>query len=192
MKKLLLPFLMMLIALPLFAQEAGEGMSPEQQAWMEYMTPGEQHKLISKATGNWKYTSIFWVAPGTEPNVSEGTASAEMIMGGRYLQTKLSGTAWGMPMFGSSLEGFDNTTKEFLYLWIDNMGTGFALAKGKYDEENKQIVYTGSMTDPLTKKEMFYKQYNKFLDDNNLQYTMFMQMPDGSEFKSMEVNLTRE
>ena len=43
----------------------------------------------------------------------------------------------GMPMEGWSIEGYDNGKKEFVNIWIDNMGSGMASSSGKYDEVTK-------------------------------------------------------
>ena len=37
----------------LFAQEE-QKMTPEQEAWIKYMTPGEMHKMMAKGVGEWK------------------------------------------------------------------------------------------------------------------------------------------
>ena len=189
---LMLSFLafVLLISTPSIAQENEGEMVAEQQAWMEYMTPGPMHEMLMKASGEWKSVSKFWMDPSGEPMVSEGAVKFEMILGGRYMKSTHTGTMMGMPFEGIFLQGYDNATNEFTAIWIDNMGTGTSVAKGKYDEASKSIMYEGTMVDPMSKQELKYKQSVKFLDDNHHLVEMFMDN-NGIEFKMMETDITR-
>lgn len=152
---------------PLFAQEQMPEMTHEQKAWMDYMAPGPEHAMMAKAAGEWKVKTTAWEKPGDEPVVSEGTSKSEMILGGRYYKEEFEGSAWGMPMSGINLMAFDNSTKEYISTWIDNVGTGISMSKGKWNDEANAIVMWGSMVDPTTGGEMKYKSVIKTIDDNN-------------------------
>jgi hypothetical protein len=172
----------------LFSQD--EDMAAQQQAWMDYMTPGPMHEMMAKTAGDWKTTIKFWMDPAGEPMVTEGTSKAEMILGGRYLKETSNSTVMGMPMEGMSITGYDNFTKEFTSIWIDNMGTGTTVAKGTYDKETKTITLHGSMVDPMTGKDTKYRQVLNIIDDNHHTFEMFVDH-DGQEVKNMEVDYTR-
>lgn len=193
MKKLLL-FLLVVFSISLFSQEEGmqQEMSAEQQAWMEFMTPGEMHKFLEHGVGEWNVASKFWMTPEAEPMESEGTAVGEMLMGGRYLHMKHTGTFMGMPFEGVSLEGYDNAKEKFISIWIDNMGTGITRTTGTLDKEKKQIVYEGTATDPMTKGDEWFKQVMTIVDENNMHLEIFGKIEDGSEFKFMDMAFTRK
>jgi hypothetical protein len=161
------------------------------KVWMEYMTPGKGHEMLAKGAGEWKSVIKFWMAPGTEPQVSEGYAISEMILGGRYLQSKHSGSSFGMPLEGISVEGFDNAKGTFFSTWIDNMGTGIMYLEGKYDDKTKTCLYEGTVFDPMTKKNTGVREVVKHLSDDHQIMEMYMVEPDG-EFKSMEIEFTRK
>jgi hypothetical protein len=186
---LLLISMFLLISIPVIAQE-GEEMDPNMQVWMDYMTPGPMHEMMMKANGEWKSVSKFWMQPDTEPMMSEGTVKFESLLGGRYMKSTHTGMMMGMQFEGIFLQGFDNVTQEFTAIWIDNMGTGTSVAKGKYDEASKSIMYEGTMIDPMEKKEISYKQSVKLLDENHQLVEMFVNY-EGKEFKMMETELTR-
>jgi hypothetical protein len=101
----------LLFSTRIFSQD-NEQMDPQTKAWMEYMTPGDMHKMLAGSNGSWKTKIHMWMAPGTEPMVSEGTSVNEMILGGRYQRSTHSGDFMGMPMEGMNILGFDNATKE--------------------------------------------------------------------------------
>ncbi len=159
--------------------------------WMDYMTPGDMQKMLTKGVGTWKMKTSFWMAPGTEPMVSEATAVSEMILGGRYLQTKISGNMMGMPFEGVSTEGYDNAANVFVTSWIDNMGTGMMYMTGKWDETTKSISYSGKAVDPMTGNWIDVRQLVTYTSENSTKIEMYGPGPDGKEFKNMEIISTK-
>jgi hypothetical protein len=127
----------------------------------------------------WTMKTSWWMAPGTEPTVSEATAVSEMILGGRYLSTKVSGSMMGMPFEGVSLEGYDNAAKLFMTTWIDNMGTGIMYMTGKWDDAAKQINYTGKTVDPMSGNMIDVRQVVTYNNDGSVKMEMYGPGPDG-------------
>lgn len=166
-------------------------MDAQEKAWMEYMTPGKYHEMMAKSVGEWKTVTKWWMDPSAEPMVSEGTAVNEMIMGGRYLKSTHSGTMMGQPFEGIMIEGYDNTKKEFVSTWIDNMGTGIMFSTGKYDESSQSITFEGSMVDPMTGGDVKYKETVKIIDQNKHMMEMY-DVSKGTEIKMMEIEFTRK
>ena len=173
----------------LIAQEGGE-QTQEMQVWMEYMTPGPMHEMLAKSVGDWKTVSKFWMDPAGDPMIVEGTGKTEMILGGRYQKMTHRSAMMGMQTEGISTIGYDNATEEFTMTWIDNIGTGTAIAKGKYNENTNSIIMNGTMVDPMSKQEMNIKQVLKFLDNDHQLLEMYLDY-NGQEFKSMEIEFTR-
>ncbi len=162
-----------------------------QKAWTDYMTPGDFHKMLAKADGEWKYDLTVWMAPGAPPSKSSGTSVNKMILGGRYQESRESGSFQGMPFEGINILGYDNARKVFVSSWFDNMGTGIIYLEGKWDPATKSINLTGKETDPMTGTERIVKEKVKWLDDNTQVMEMFM-VQDGKDFKTMEIKSTRK
>ena len=156
--------------------------------WQEYMTPGAAHQQFAKTVGNWK--AVVTTFMGGQESKSEGTSSSEMILGGRYLKTSYTGSMMGMPFEGMSLDAYDNATKEYISIWIDSFGTGVMHLKGKMDGKSKEIVYTGTVVDPVTGKDAMTKNVMKNIDDDHQLMVMYM-IEDGKEIKNMEIEYTR-
>src|SRR5262249_52979692 len=74
---------------------------------MKLATPGPYHEMLKKFAGSWKTETKMWMGPG-EPQVSEGTAEASMILGGRFLKQEAKGNFMGQPFEGFGLTGYDN------------------------------------------------------------------------------------
>ena len=159
--------------------------------WMDYMTPGEIHSMMAKSVGEWTYVSKWWNDPSAPPTVSEGRAVYEMILGGRYLKCMNYGEVMGMPFEGMNLLAYDKAMNEFFSFWIDNIGTGMTMARGKYNDKTKVCDMKGTMVDPMLGKEIEYRQTMKFLDDNNQLFEMYLSY-EGKEFKTMEIMSTRK
>jgi hypothetical protein len=161
------------------------------KAWMNYMTPGEVHKMLAADDGEWNAEITMWMAPGAPPTKSTATAVNKMIMGGRYQQSMHTGNFNGMPFEGMSLVGYDNAKKVFMSSWIDNMGTGIMHMEGTWDEKTKTINFTGNTVDPMTGKDMKVREVFKMVDKNTQVMEMFMTQ-NGKESKSMEIKFTRK
>ena len=177
---------------------AAEDPTPEEQgqaaldAWMALAAPGEHHKHIAKMAGSWEVTSKFWFAPGLEPQVAKGLSTSIFILGGRYLETKYASEVNGMPFAGRGTLGYDRIAGEYVDTWIDNMGTGVLVMRGTCSDDGKVITLHGEQMDPATREMIRARSVTTFGGDGNYRIEMWNLMPDGSEFKSMELAYTRK
>jgi len=188
MYKLTFAAVALAVTLPLLSHSQS---TDDMKAMMAAATPGETHKMLARSAGNWTATVTMWMQPGAPPTTSTANATNEVIMGGRYLRQKATGTVMGMPFQGEGVTGYDNVKKQFVNSWIDNMGTGIMTMTGTYDEATKSITYTGSMADPMTGKDSPFREVWKFTDDNHQVMEMYYPM-EGKEFKAMEISYTRK
>ena len=160
--------------------------------WQEYMTPGDMHKMMAKWDGIWNGEVTIWTVPGAPEQKSTSTAVNKMIMNGLYQQSTHSGDMMGMPFNGMSTVAYDIHRKEFVSTWVDNMGSGIMVLKGPWDEATKTITLKGRMVDPGTKGDMDVRETFKITDDNNQEMAMYVTMPDGKEFNTMNIKYTRK
>lgn len=175
-------------------QEATGGMpgasAEEMQRMQALMSPGAQHKALARVAGEWKTSMKMWMGPG-EPQVQTGTATGEMVHGGRYALTRHQATFMGMPFEGTSLDGYDNARKEYFTIWIDNFGTGVMHLRGRPAAEGDGIDFAGTMFDPMVGKEVPVRETVRWEGDDRYVFEMFgpMPQPDGttSEGKIMEL-----
>lgn len=163
----------------------------EMKAWKEYMTPGDVHKMIAAADGEWKETISMWMDASTPPTETVSSTTNEMILGGRYQLSKTKGTMMGMPFEGMSLLGYDNTKKIFTSTWVDNFGTGTITLEGVWKDATKSIEFKGKSIDPTTGKDIAMKQIIKFIDNDHQEMQMF-DTKDGIERKTMEIKMSRK
>jgi len=184
-----------LIATAALADEAKKP-SPEEQAMMEKYTkaatPGPEHQQMAKMAGKWKLQTTMWMAPGAPPMKSEGTAEYRTILGGRYLEQEVHGDMNGQPFEGRGLDGYDNVTKTRFGTWVDNMGTGPMMMKGKCAAAAKSCTLKGKVADAVAGKEVPVTSTMIMKDDNTFTFEMTAPGPDGKQFKNLEIVYTRQ
>jgi len=176
---------------PVTAQEGGMDPQAAMEAWTKAATPGEFHAFFAKKTGKWKVSSKMWMEPGAEPTVSESTAAAEMILGGRYLKEEMSGTSMGMPFEGLGITGYDNTTGVVTSVWFDTMGTATAILTGPYAKPGDPLELTGTMVDPMSGTEMKVRTVSTFYSHEKHKFEYYASMEGMPEMKMMEMEYTR-
>lgn len=157
------------------------------KAWADYATPSKAHEMLAKDTGVWDAEMSFWYPDNPEAQKATSVAEYKMILGGKYQEGTYKGNMWGMPFEGRGLTAYDNASGEYIATWVDNMGTGVLVSKGKYDEATKKLTFNGKMVDPVTKKEKEVKEVITYIDDNTQKMEMFDVNADGTEFKNMEI-----
>lgn len=158
--------------------------------WMDYMTPGEMHKMLASMDGKWTADMTVWMDPSQPPIKSTSTTEYKMILGGRYQQSNITGSFSGMPFEALEIMGYDNAKKLFTCSWIDNMGTGILSLEGPYDAATKTITFKGNEVDPTTGKDMKVRETIKMID-NNTQLIEMYNMTGGKEVKTMELKVKR-
>ncbi|SIO10368.1 DUF1579 domain-containing protein [Chitinophaga niabensis] len=186
MKRTLLILITCFIAFSVNAQDEAA-----QKNWMEYATPGSVQKMIAMSDGEWNTDITFWMAPGAPPSKQSGKCVNKMILGGRFQESKHTGSFGGQPFEGIGTMGYDNLKKVFQSSWVDNMSTGIMYMEGKWDDATRSVTFTGKCTNPASGKEMNIREVYRIVDDNTHQMEMF-QMENGTEYKSMEMKMTRK
>jgi hypothetical protein len=159
------------------------------KAWAEYMTPSEPHKMMATANGKWEAEISFYMNPDS-PSISKTVCENKMILGGRYQQSTFTGMMMGMPFEGIATTAYDNARKIYVSTWIDNMGTGLMYMEGIYDDAAKMLTSKGKSIDPVTKKEVLFRETIKFIDDKHQEMEMF-DTKDGKEIRTMSIKLTK-
>lgn len=162
----------------------------QEKAWMTFMTPGEEHKMLAKDDGQWSEEITVFMDPNVPPVKSKSVCTNTMMLGGRYQRSIHKGDMMGMPFEGESTVGYDNARKVWFSTWVDNMGTGIMYGEGVIDKSKNALILTGKMTDPNTSKTVAYKEVMTWQDADHQKMEMYA-MVDGKEIKTMEINFTR-
>ncbi|HEY1196601.1 DUF1579 domain-containing protein [Flavobacterium sp.] len=163
----------------------------QMKAWQEYATPGNPHKMMADEVGTWNCDMTFWSEANGKPEKATSTAVIRMILGGRYQEADYKGTMMGQPFEGKSTLAYNNASEEYTTTFIDNMGTGMMVAMGKYDESKKSMELKGEMVNPVNGKKTPYREVYTIVDPKTRKMEMY-DTKDGSEYKSMEIVMTKK
>lgn len=163
----------------------------EMKAWMEAGAPGPHHAHFEELAGTWDAKISSWMAPGADPMVTDAKSEYTVVMGGRYLKHEMTGTMMGMPYNGMGLTGYDNLAKKHTMMWIDNMSTQVTFSQeGECSDHCHVVEQTTTMLSGLSDKTKI-RMVSTVKDKDHHMFQLFAIMPDGSEFKSMEIQFTR-
>lgn len=104
--------------------------------------PGENHAMLEPLIGEWQVEMRVYPGPGADPIVSnEMSSTREWILGGRYVQEKLSGTFAKNPSARLVIIGYNNLEERFELASFDTFEPGFMVYNGH--EENGTISVEG-------------------------------------------------
>jgi hypothetical protein len=156
---------------------------------MKYAQPGPMHAALKTMEGKWKASVKTWTVPGGEPQMSEGVSDNRVMLGGRYLEQKYTGTMMGMPFEGYGLTGFDNKAQKVWGLWLDNMSTKGMVSEGTMSADGKTMTCTG-VADGPDGKPMTYKTVTKIVDDKTHTFAMTT-TEKGKDVPWMEITYTK-
>ena len=172
-------------------QKGKMDMEAMMEVYTKLATPGTPHKTLANLAGSWITQTTAWMDPDKPPIEGTGTCEQKMILDGRYLQQEYTGEMMGSPFTGINLIGYDNHTKKYVSTWIDSMSTGIYYFEGTASADGKTITQQSSYDDPV-RGPMVWRSVTRIVDDNTLEYEMFLTPKGGKEEKMMEMNVTRK
>lgn len=166
----------------------------DMQACMEAGMLNDNHKLLARAIGTWEGKCTHWMAPGADPAYSDVSCVSSSFMDGRFIKSEFSGEMPGMGHFnGFGLAGYDNVSKKFVSMWVDNMMTGIMNGTGDLSGDSKTFTWSYMVNCPITKKPTGMREIQKYTGDNTMTYEMFCTDPKtGKEYKCMNIDLKRK
>ncbi len=164
----------------------------DMEACMKAATPGEPHQKLDQFAGTWKAITKHWMQPGAEPIVGGGTMTNTWVLGNRYLRQDYRDANAEKPFEGTGYWGYNNITGRYEGLWIDTMGTGMMSDVGDCDGAGKVWTMQGEAEFPAAGQKMTKRSVITVHDHDHHTMEMFFTGPDGNEFKSMEIEYTRQ
>jgi Protein of unknown function (DUF1579) len=132
----------------------------------EFPKPGPEHEQLKKLEGTWDATMK---AGGAE---SKGVMTYKMDVGGLWLTSNFEGGFGGAKFHGKGFDSYDAGKKKYVSVWVDNMITTPMMMEGTFDKDKKQMTMVGEGPSPAGPTK--FKSVTKFVDDNNIEFEMYM------------------
>ncbi len=172
-----------------------EGQQKMMAEYMRLMSPGERHEMLGYFVGDWKATQRIWMGGAGQadpPMVSEGTATYEWILGGRFLRQTYEGSMMGMPYEGEGLLGYDNYSGKYQNTWVSTMSTTISYMDGFAHQDGKGMTLWGEMDEPtLEMRGKTVKHVTRVRDEDTFVFEIHDPHIEG-ETKVVEVVYERE
>src|SRR5512143_2534076 len=154
--------------------------------------PGAPHEMLAKLEGSWTTkTRAAHTEPGKPPVESAGTCEQKMILGGHYLQQEYTGDMMGETFTGINIIGYDNHTKRYVSTWIDSMSTAIYYFRGTASADGRTITQECSYDDPV-RGPLLWRSVTRIVDEDTLEYEMYIKPRGGKENKEMEMTVIRK
>jgi hypothetical protein len=156
--------------------------------------PLPEHKILASDAGAWDASIKSWMAgPGSEPMLSKGTETNEVMTGGLWILSKFE-TSFGPAKFeGHGLFGYDPVKKKYVGTWVDSMSPTLSVLEGSYDARSKTITYTGEGFDPEHKAKYKQRMVTTTQADGSRVFSLYIKFEgEPAEAKTMEITYTRK
>ena len=157
---------------------------------MEFPKPTAEHVALKSYAGVWKVHSTFYMDPdpAAAPMEVEAKETIEMF-GDFWTSSVYESDFMGMPFRGHATLGYDPERKEYVSTWIDTMSPTFFNFRGSF--EGDTLVMKGRAYDCMSKMETNYRTTEQHKGPDERVFEMFMELPDGTEFRMMTHVYTR-
>lgn len=154
----------------------------------------EAHERFKPFVGTFNAEVKMWMGPG-DPVVATGVMKNTEDLGGRFLEQRYQGDPGDktFPNFeGRGYWGYNSISNKYEGFWIDSVSPYMQIESGDVDDSGKSWTMVGEMLDPKSGKPMQKRSIIKVQDNDHHSMEMFFIMPDGMEFKGMEINYVRK
>lgn len=132
------------------------------EAMMAAMQPGPEHARLAQLAGSWDVELSMRSPGGGAPVKAAAVAENEMILGGRFLQSRIKGGEPPMQIESLVLTGFDRRYGRYTTVGFDTWGTYYVTAAGGL--EDSLITMHGSDEDPIAGHTQVYDMNLRFVD----------------------------
>jgi hypothetical protein len=148
--------------------------------------PGPEHAELKKLEGTWDAVMKMAAVPAP----MKGVATYKMECDGMWLVSDFKMDDPAMKFQGKGLDGYDQTKKKFVGLWVDSMSTAPMLMEGTYNPATKTTTMTGEGPGQDGKPQKF-KVTTRHTDDDHMAFQMYMVGADGKETPAFSIDYSR-
>ena len=175
------------VAGSLAAQEPPDSAQVAQAALLaELATPGPEHRRLAGLEGAWD-VEVRIPSAGTS---APGRATNRMILGGRFLTTRVTATIGGVATESLTIIGFDRGPGVYTAVGFDTFGTFYVTAAGPWDAERNRVVMRGAYDDPVTGHQHDYEFLLTFDSPDHFTWTVVF-LEGGQRMPVAEVDYRR-
>ena len=164
----------------------------QMRAWFERTSPNKAHKALGHLKGSWRAEGKVWMLPDLPPLILTGKSHNRWILGERFIESRFTGEAGGVPFEGVATEGYDNAAGHYIATWKDSMNTAILFFAGNGESDGERRDLTASGLDPLTGEPVTIRGVTTRIDQDHYRYESYRLDGEGNEVKLLEILFTRD
>ena len=191
----ILSTILILITCNLFAQEENVIIKNYNLELAKISPP---HRMLSKLNGEWNLHYRLWIDPASDPEEGDGTASANIILGGRFLQIHMDYSIYEKAFTSEHIVGYDMDVRRFSLFSIDEFGTDAIFLYGDLNLGIESVVFPGVdsiSANPSTGEKSYQYKIELYIpteeDVDQFGFNTYFLNPDNKWKPLMETSFTR-
>ena len=154
---------------------------------MALVQPAPEHTRLATLLGTWDVEITMWSWPSLDSAKAVAVAENQMILGGRFLESRVKGGAPPMEIELFELTGFDRRYNRYTTIRFDSWGTYYVTAAGGMTDN--LVKMQGTDTDPNSGHRS-YDMNLRFVDAGtyvtDVTFTSADIAPGSAPFKAFE------
>ncbi|MBN8547039.1 MAG: DUF1579 family protein [Ignavibacteria bacterium] len=175
MKYLKLLFLSMLLASTAFSQ------SNKWTTLEELTLVLKEHEKLSLFEGEWDVQiEFFFDTEGEKSLKGTGECRNQIVLGGRFLESRSQNIAFGMSITSIAYLGYDVRLQKYTLYSMDELGNFAINAYGDFKKDEQKFIFEGSSMDYVTREDQMFRIIYDFEGDSLIKYEVDFLLPNGS------------
>jgi hypothetical protein len=157
----------------------------------QYMRRGFGHEILERLVGVWDLSAEFDFA-GYGPNVTtKGRVASQMVMDGRFLQSRLSCRIMGLPFHQLSFTGFDSVIDKFQTAILTSTNNGIAYLEGDWDPMRETLREFGEISNAMFRSRHDIGMHRTFVRDGFVKVRISVPNMEGKFVEYLTADLKR-
>jgi hypothetical protein len=155
------------------------------------------YSYLQQFVGTWEGTGSIWEGPDTEPVKNFYVTTSRMIMGGNFLESKVTGVFWGMPFEGTQLVSYSSLDDQYTTQWMTNLNADVCTSVGTLMNSREAGAIRSDVATvdecPICPEEASaMRTVTRLIDNDHFSITQYITIKGShDEFKFIEITYTR-
>lgn len=151
---------------------------------------GPEYDRLSAIGGEFDVEAKFWLMPGAEPKATRGIARRQMILGGLFMEERITGAAIGkLPYETLTLIGWDAGQKHYAVHRFTSTSPVQMPETARFDDAAQALNGTGEFR--MVYMDIRQRSVFTLLSSDEQRLEIFLSFNGAPEFKGIEMRYLR-
>ena len=141
----------------------------------------KEHEKLSLFEGEWDVQiEFFFDTEGEKSLKGTGECRNQIVLGGRFLESRSQNIAFGMSITSIAYLGYDVRLQKYTLYSMDELGNFAINAYGDFKKDDQKFIFEGSSMDYVTREDQMFRIIYDFEGDSLIKYEVDFLLPDRS------------